>query len=1244
MTTELLQLQIPGFDYYDLYNPVKLAELTEVFYGEVRSQNPELFQQFDKYRKSKGENFSPVEISNLLVELAPYLNNFIAKMFGVENEMKAKKLFAEKEHIVFKCKKEFFTRRVLKKFSSVEQTKNLDIQKLDTQISSLKKGFRGIPNDDAELEIAAMVLELWEIERFIKDPLTDERKNSLIEFSERLKKENQLAHILPLNSEEAILKNFLSNTLSVFEQWLAYHYHNETDSMKRWATFKQPKKIEYEHLVELNVLQPNFNIGVEKHYRQRDGFDLTDERYSPREVMSEVDYCIFCHDRNKDSCSKGIHDNGSFKKNPLEYELKGCPLDQKISESQAVENNGDVIGALAIIMIDNPLCPGTGHRICNDCMKACIYQKQEPVNIPQIETRVLTDVLNLPWGFEIYSLLTRWNPINIERPHILPFNGKKILVVGLGPAGYTMAHYLLNEGFAVVGIDGLKIEPLSVELVGDEKTKFKPLKHYSSIEQKLSERVLMGFGGVSEYGITVRWDKNFLTVIYLTLLRREMFRVYDGIRFGGTITVEDAWELGFDHVCFATGAGKPTFVTMKNNLIRGIRKASDFLMALQLTGAGKKDSMANLQVQLPALVIGGGLTAIDTATELFAYYPIQVTKIKNRYEKLCSQYGKEIIDGMYNAEEKNILSTYLKHAEEIERERERAKKSNERPNFIPLIRQWGGVHLYYRKSMNDAPAYRLNHEEIIKAFEEGISFVEKMSPLEAVPDESGALKEMVFEKMELVSGKWKSSGEAVRVAAKSLMVAAGTVPNVMYERENPGTFELDKWNEFFQSHKFENGKLVQAENNDVGFFTSYEKNGKFVTFYGDNHPVYEGNVVKAMASAKNGYKKVVALFNEERRAESIENGVMSEGLLSEEKWSGEVNKKVDSQISNNQLPITNYNVNLTSFFKTLNDELKPYVVKVERLTPTITEIIVHAPMQARKFLPGQFFRLQNYETDSLKLENTLLMMEGVALTGAWVEVEKGLLSMIILEVGASSRMASMLKPNQRVVVMGPTGTPTEIPENSTVLLLGGGLGNAVLFSIAKAAKEKNTKVIYFAGYKKKEDFFKREEIESATDVVVYSVDSGEPIPARRLQDKSFVGNIIQAMLAYASGKLGEITIPLGDAVRVIAIGSDRMMAAVAEARSNVLKPYLHEEHVGIASINSPMQCMMKAICAQCLQRHVNKETGKEEFVFSCVNQDQCMDDIDFQNLNSRLKANNVMEKITNKWLEYIFEKHKVEHV
>ena len=127
--------------------------------------------------------------------------------------------------------------------------------------------------------------------------------------------------------------------------------------------------------------------------------------------------------------------------NPLGIELDGCPLDEKISEMHTLRKAGDAIGALALVVLDNPMCPGTGHRICNDCMKACIYQKQEPVNIPQIETGVLTDVLRLPWGVEIYGLLTRWNPLNVRRPYALPYNGKNVLVVGLGPAGYTLAHY-----------------------------------------------------------------------------------------------------------------------------------------------------------------------------------------------------------------------------------------------------------------------------------------------------------------------------------------------------------------------------------------------------------------------------------------------------------------------------------------------------------------------------------------------------------------------------------------------------------------------------------------------------------------------------------------------------------------------------------------------------------------------------------------------------------------------------------
>ncbi len=82
--------------------------------------------------------------------------------------------------------------------------------------------------------------------------------------------------------------------------------------------------------------------------------------------------------------------------------------------------------------------------------------KQEPVNIPKIETNSLNEILALPYGFEIYSLLTRWNPLNIIRPFQKSDTGYKILVVGQGPAGFNLAHHLTQEGHQVVAIDGLK--------------------------------------------------------------------------------------------------------------------------------------------------------------------------------------------------------------------------------------------------------------------------------------------------------------------------------------------------------------------------------------------------------------------------------------------------------------------------------------------------------------------------------------------------------------------------------------------------------------------------------------------------------------------------------------------------------------------------------------------------------------------------------------------------------------------
>jgi len=1183
------------------------------------------------------------------------LSNFVARLFYAEAALNRLIAEAAEEQSVFEYK--FFVQRRAARKYKPDQLSQLDFFKLNLQVELLQRvSFaKASEKGDLELGLALMVRDLLELEKRYAAAITSHEPLSEPDRA----KLHRLKYQLHSNPEAVVLLSdflvgdpdqisieqearFIQGLVGLLEDWTAAVAHDERGrgKIKDWVSFKQPENLDYQHLVRTihpKSEMPELSAGPEEKLRRRDGFKLTDPRHNSKQVFSEIDYCLYCHERGKDSCSRGLQEKaGGYKRNPLGIPLVGCPLDEKISEAHLLKKSGDSVAALAMIVIDNPMLPGTGHRICNDCMKSCIFQKQEPVNIPQAETGILTDVLNLPYGFEIYSLLTRWNPLNVKRPYTLPYHGKNVLIVGLGPAGYTLAHYLLNEGFGVVGIDGLKIEPLPRSLTGDENQIPTPIADWKAIYHQLDRRILEGFGGVSEYGITVRWDKNFLTLLHLVLARRDKFRIHGGIRFGGTLTIEDAWDLGFHHIAIATGAGKPTQVGMKNSLIRGVRMASDFLMALQLTGAFKRNVLANLQVQLPAIVIGGGLTAIDTATELMAYYPIQVEKFLDHYETLVAEYGEGRIFSLYDPEELEVAKRFIEHGRAVRAERRRALEAHDEPNFIPLVRQWGGVSLCYRKSIVDSPAYRLNHEEIIKSLEEGIYFVECLSPREALTNQYGSLDGVAFERQTISeNGRWSGTGEIVNLPARTLMVAAGTNPNIIYERERPGTFELDERREFFKGYRLEahhatdapsteDGEaeleLVAGEDTEIpAFFTSYYSpaqdgsgEGRYITYYGDNHPVFEGNVVKAMASAKLGFPHIVKVFD--RHLNSL---VPADQPKREAQFRGLIDR--------------------------LDNELIPRVVGVVRLTPTIAEVIVRAPMQAKKFKPGQFFRLQNYEVDSPRVDESTLMMEGLALTGASVNREKGLLSMIVLEMGISSRLCATLKAGQQVVLMGPTGTPTTIPRNETVLLAGGGLGNAVLFSIARALKENGCRVAYFAGYKKKEDFYKREEIESSCDQVVYSVDQGVLIETRRPQDRTFRGNIVQAMKSYAEGRLeSDGSSPLFNfhqIDRIIAIGSDRMMGAVKVARRTVLCDYLKPGHAAIASINSPMQCMMKEVCAQCLQMHVDPQSGEPTGpVFSCFNQDQPMDEVDFKNLNDRLRQNTVQEKLGNLWFDHLIKK------
>lgn len=1142
-----------GLTFTDLETPAGLARLDEQFRKWLAAEAPELAARLADYR-DPGRKWDALAVSEFLLALAPRLEAFLVECFSIHQEAAALARATRQENQVLEFRKQFVLRRVRRFRGEVAET----FAELDAWLS----GQIGAPGD-RELAVAEFGLGLLE---------------------------HPGAH---------------AGDIDRLTRWcvLARRDPAGQAAVRDWVAFRLPQPVHPDALVSLEPV-PDDPAGrlraAPGRWRRRDGFALTDPRMTRRRALGEVHYCIYCHDHDGDFCSKGFpvkkgDPSLGFKTNALGVTLTGCPLEEKISEMHVLKRDGRALAALAVAMVDNPMVPATGHRICNDCMKACIYQKQEPVNIPQTETRILTDVLDLPWGVEIYHLLVRWNPLRRRQYLMQPDNGRRVLVAGLGPAGFTMAHHLTMAGCTVVGIDGLKIEPLPDEIL------HAPVRDYRTLQEDLDERILGGFGGVAEYGITVRWDKNFLKLIYLTLARRPGFAARGGVRLGGTLTLEDAFAEGFDHVCIATGAGLPRVIPMENSLARGMRQANDFLMALQLTGAAKADSLANLQVRLPAVVIGGGLTAVDTATEVQAYYIKQVEKILHRYEVLAAAHGEDFVRSRLDEENRKLLDEYLAHGRAVRAERERARAAGEAPDFLPLLHAWGGVTLAYRRGLRDSPAYQRNHEEVAKALEEGIFYVEGLEPRGLELDEYGHVAAVTFHRRRRRDAGWEDTGELVRLPARAVFAAAGAFPNTIYEREYPGTFRLQ--DDHYQPHAVRDGRLVpvpvagHCKADPFGPFTSYAADRHRVTFIGDTHPVFHGSVVKAIASAARSYPAVLAALEGSPAASREPPG---------------------------------------AFIERITDGLTPRVVQVDTSHPAVVALRVRAPFAARNFKPGQFFRLQTFERLSPVQHETRLQIPLQTVSGAGVEGDH--IRLVLLRMGANARLAERLEPGQPVILMGPTGAPAEIERNKTVLVVAGSWGAAVMLDLGPALRAAGNRVLFVGAFTSAEQLYHREELEAGCNQIVWVSQSEPLIPARRPRDLSVQGSDVIAVLdEYGTGRLGvDGGIPLPEVDEVLVMGSTGLLRGLQDALRGRLAGHFQSDVKVLGTVGSPMQCMLKGVCGQCLQWQIDPATGERtRAVFSCAQQDQPLFAIDLDNLAARQSQNRLAETLTQIWVDHL---------
>jgi glutamate synthase (NADPH/NADH) small chain len=293
--------------------------------------------------------------------------------------------------------------------------------------------------------------------------------------------------------------------------------------------------------------------------------------YSEEEALKEAKRCLNCAKRN---C------------------VAGCPVQVPIPEFIKLIQDGDYGAAFRKIQEKNML-PAVCGRVCpqeSQCEKECTMGKikgSAPVAIGRLE-RFVAD-----WA--------RLHPEVAEKPFCEMPNGRKVGVIGCGPAGLTCASELARMGYDVTIFEAFH-EP----------------------------------GGVLIYGIPeFRLPKS--------IVRHEVQAVKNcGVKLelnhvmGKILNIDDLMEMGYDAFFVAVGAGLPTFMRIPGTELNGVLSANEFLtrnnlMKAYLFNDGKSDTMVDMGKRIA--VVGGGNVAMDAARTALRLGAEKVMVIYRRSEE-----------------------------------------------------------------------------------------------------------------------------------------------------------------------------------------------------------------------------------------------------------------------------------------------------------------------------------------------------------------------------------------------------------------------------------------------------------------------------------------------------------------------------------------------------------------------------------------------------------------------------------
>ncbi|WP_244870343.1 sulfide/dihydroorotate dehydrogenase-like FAD/NAD-binding protein [Thermofilum adornatum] len=266
------------------------------------------------------------------------------------------------------------------------------------------------------------------------------------------------------------------------------------------------------------------------------------------------------------------------------------------------------------------------------------------------------------------------------------------------------------------------------------------------------------------------------------------------------------------------------------------------------------------------------------------------------------------------------------------------------------------------------------------------------------------------------------------------------------------------------------------------------------------------------------------------------------------------------------------------------------IVEKKELAPRIKEIKVYNPRIAAKARAGQFVIVKVGEEG-----------ERIPLTIADWDREKGLITIVFQEVGVSTYKLGRLGVGDVITdVLGPLGNPSEIEKFGTVVCVGGGVGIAAIYPMAKELKKAGNRVISIIGARNKDLLIYEEEMRRVSDELRITTDDGSK------GRKGFVSDELRDLLN--SGLKVD---------RVIAVGPAIMMKTCAD----VTRPFNVKT---IVSLNSLMLCGM-GMCGACRV----EVGGKTRFV--CVDgPDFDAHQVNFDVLIKRLNAYKAEEQLALK--------------